>query len=125
MRTLAVRAQDKGLGLAWDVHPDVPERLVGDAGRLRQVLLNLIGNAIKFTRQGEVAVSVGVAEVEAPEGEVVRRFAVSDTGIGIPPGGPGADLPRLRARDSSTTRRHDGTGLGLAITSRLVELMGG
>ena len=85
VRTLTVRARDKGLGLACDIQEEAPDELVGDAGRLRQVLFNLIGNAIKFTRQGEVAVRVDVAQPEAPEGEVVLRFAVSDTGIGIPP----------------------------------------
>ena len=97
LRTLVVRAQDKGLELVCHVHPDVPDALVGDAGRLRQVLINLIGNAIKFTIQGRVAVRVEVADGPAPEGEALLRFMVSDTGIGIPPeGGRGSSGPSNR-----------------------------
>ena len=125
MRTLVVRAQAKGLELVCDVHPDAPDALVGDAGRLRQVLLNLIGNAIKFTKQGEVAVRVEVAEGTASEGEAVLRFAVSDTGIGIPPDGRERIFRAFEQADSSTTRRYGGTGLGLTIAARLVGLMGG
>ena len=125
VRTLAVRARAKGLELACDVQPDVPDALVGDAGRLRQVLLNLIGNAIKFTEQGEVAVRVEVADGPAPEGEAVLRFAVTDTGIGIPPDERERIFRAFEQADSSTTRRYGGTGLGLTIAARLVGLMGG
>ena len=97
VRTLAVRARDKGLGLAWGVHEDAPDSLVGDAGRLRQALLNLIGNAIKFTRQGEVAVSVGVAEARGARGRGRPSIRGERHRHRHPAGGPGADLPRLRA----------------------------
>ena len=125
VRTLTVRAQSKGLELVYHVQPDVPDALVGDAVRLRQVVLNLVSNAIKFTEQGEVVVRVEVASDPAPGGEAVLRFVVTDTGIGIPPD----DLDRIfrafEQVDSSTTRRHGGTGLGLTIAARLVGLMGG
>jgi PAS domain S-box-containing protein len=125
VRTLGVRARTKGLELACDVHPDAPDDLVGDAGRLRQVLLNLLGNAIKFTKEGQVAVRVEAADGAASEGEAVLRFAVADTGIGIPPEGRERIFRAFEQADSSTTRRYGGTGLGLAIAARLVGLMGG
>src|SRR5207245_7302504 len=84
LRALAVRAHTKGLELIYDVQPEVPDALVGDAGRLRQVLLNLVGNAIKFTDAGEVVVRVEVAGDPAPEGDVRLLFTVRDTGMGIP-----------------------------------------
>jgi PAS domain S-box-containing protein len=122
-RVLALRATEKGLELACEVEPDVPDRLVGDAGRLRQVLVNIIGNAVKFTSRGEVVVRVALERAGGPE--LTLHFAVSDTGIGI----PGDKLPQIfqpfTQADSSTTRRYGGTGLGLAIAERLVELMGG
>ena len=123
MKTLGLRAASKGLELAWHVPPEVPDRVVGDAGRLRQILVNLTGNAIKFTDQGEVLVSVA-QDSRSPD-EVALHFAVSDTGIGIP-----ADKLRLIfdafvQADGSATRRFEGTGLGLAISSQLVSLMGG
>ena len=117
--------RDKGLELACDIQEEAPDQLVGDAGRLRQVLFNLIGNAIKFTRQGEVAVRVDVAQPEAPGGEVVLRFAVSDTGIGIPPDARQKIFRSFEQVDSSTTREFGGTGLGLSIAAQLVGLMGG
>ena len=125
VRTLTGRARDKGLGLACDIREEAPDELVGDAGRLRQVLFNLIGNAIKFTRQGEVAVRVDVAQPEAPGGEVILRFAVSDTGIGIPPDAWQKIFRSFEQVDSSTTREFGGTGLGLSIAAQLVGLMGG
>ena len=124
LRALAVRAHRKGLELVCDVQPDVPDALVGDAGRLRQVLLNLVGNAIKFTEEGEVVVRVEVAGEPAPE-EVSVRFAVSDTGIGIPPDKQEKVFRAFEQEDTSTTRRYGGTGLGLSIAARLVALMGG
>jgi PAS domain S-box-containing protein len=125
LRALTVRAHMKGLELACNVEPDVPDALVGDAGRLRQVLLNLVGNAIKFTRHGEVAVRVEVAESPAPVEEAVLRFIVRDTGIGIPPEGQERIFQAFEQADSSTTRKFGGTGLGLTIAARLVNLMEG
>jgi PAS domain S-box-containing protein len=125
LRALIVRAHLKGLELACDVEPDVPDALVGDAGRLRQVLLNLVGNAIKFTKQGEVAVRVEAVDVPAPGGDAVLRFAVRDTGIGIPLDGRERIFRAFEQADSSTTREYGGTGLGLTIAARLVGLMGG
>jgi PAS domain S-box-containing protein len=124
LKTLAVRAHTKGLELVCDVRPDVPERLLGDPGRIRQVLVNLIGNAIKFTRTGEVVVRVELAE-EALADEVLLHFAVRDTGIGIPPDKLRAVFEPFVQADGSTTRKYGGTGLGLTICTRLVEMMGG
>ena len=124
LRALAVRAHRKGLELIYDVQPEVPDALVGDAGRLRQVLLNLVGNAIKFTDAGEVVVRLEVAGDPAPE-EVGVRFAVSDTGIGIPPDKQEKIFRAFEQEDTSTTRKYGGTGLGLSIAARLVALMGG
>jgi PAS domain S-box-containing protein len=125
VRTLVVRARSKGLELVCDVQSDVPDALVGDMGRLRQVLLNLIGNAIKFTNQGQVSVRVEVADSPAPEGEAALLFQVTDTGIGIPPDGRERIFRAFEQADSSSTRRYGGTGLGLTIAARLVGLMGG
>jgi PAS domain S-box-containing protein len=125
LRAFVVRADAKGLELTCNVEPDVPDALVGDAGRLRQVVVNLVGNAVKFTRHGEVAVRVGVAEGPAPGEEAVLRFAVRDTGIGVPPDGRERIFRAFEQADSSTTREYGGTGLGLTIAARLVGLMGG
>ena len=125
LRALAVRAHTKGLELIYDVQPEVPDALVGDAGRLRQVLLNLVGNAIKFTDAGEVVVRVEVAGAAAPEGEVGLRFTVRDTGMGIPRDQHERIFRAFEQEDSSTTRRYGGTGLGLTIAARLVALMRG
>jgi PAS domain S-box-containing protein len=120
---VAPRAQEKGLTLAWEIAPGVSNDLVGDPTRLRQVLLNLLGNAIKFTPGGSVSLNV------APDGDnavpTALRFTVSDTGIGIPDGKLGQVFERFTQADSSTTRRFGGSGLGLTISKRLVELMGG
>jgi signal transduction histidine kinase/DNA-binding response OmpR family regulator len=125
VRTLALRAHRKGLELVSQVQPDVPDTLVGDAGRLRQVLLNLVGNAIKFTEQGEVVVRVETAGASANDVAVRLRFAVSDTGIGIPSEKQEIIFRAFEQEDTSTTRKYGGTGLGLAIAARLVELMAG
>ncbi len=128
---LAVRAHKKGLELACDIRPDVPDAVVGDPGRLRQVIVNLVGNAIKFTDRGEVVVTV---EVDAPESrvrsasegsDVQLHFSVRDTGIGIPADKAQAIFEPFVQADGSTTRKYGGTGLGLTISSHLVELMGG
>ena len=124
LRTLAMRAHRKGLELVSHVQPDVPDALVGDAGRLRQVLLNLVGNAIKFTEEGEVVVRLEVAGNPALE-EVSVRCAVSDTGIGIPPDKQQKVFRAFEQEDTSTTRKYGGTGLGLSIAARLVALMRG
>jgi PAS domain S-box-containing protein len=124
LRTLAIRAHEKGLELVSHVRPEVPDALVGDASRLRQVLLNLVGNAIKFTEEGEVVLRVESAS-EATQEEANPRFAVSDTGIGIPREKQATIFRAFEQEDSSTTRRFGGTGLGLAIAARLVDLMGG
>jgi PAS domain S-box-containing protein len=124
LRALAVRAHTKGLELISEVHPDVPDALIGDASRLRQVLLNLVGNAVKFTDAGEVEVRVEVAGDLAPE-EVGLRFTVRDTGIGIPRVQQERIFRAFEQEDTSTTRKYGGTGLGLTIASRLVALMGG
>jgi len=125
LRTLATRADKKGLELVCQVQPNVPDALVGDASRLRQVLLNLVGNAIKFTEAGEVVVRVEVAGEPTAEGEAGLRFAVTDTGIGIPPEKQETIFRAFEQEDTSTTRKYGGTGLGLTIANRLVALMGG
>jgi two-component system sensor histidine kinase/response regulator len=123
LKTLALRAHEKGLELAYTVQPAVPEMVVGDPGRLRQILVNLVGNAIKFTAHGEVVVSV---EVTAPVTEsVVLHVAVKDTGIGIPDDKQRLILEPFTQVDGSMTRKYGGTGLGLAISKQLVDLMGG
>ncbi len=120
---LSLRAYDKGLELAGEVAPDVPDALVGDPGRLRQIVVNLAGNAIKFTDHGEVVVRV---ERESQTGDRVGlHFAVVDTGIGIPADKMEKLFKAFYQLDASTTRRYGGTGLGLAISSQLVQMMGG
>ncbi len=125
VRALAVRAHRKGLELVWHVQPDVADALVGDAGRLRQVLLNLVGNAVKFTDDGEVVVQAEVAGDPGPEGQIGLRFTVRDTGIGIPQDRQERIFRAFEQEDTSTTRKYGGTGLGLTIAARLVALMGG
>jgi signal transduction histidine kinase/DNA-binding response OmpR family regulator len=123
LKPLAIRAELKHLELVWQVLPDVPEIVAGDPGRLRQVLLNLIGNAIKFTESGQIFVQV---EVESRSGgAAVLHYRVSDSGIGIPLDKQQEVFQPFKQADGSTTRRFGGTGLGLAISSTLVELMGG
>jgi two-component system sensor histidine kinase/response regulator len=125
LRALAVRAHRKGLELIYDVQPEVPDALVGDAGRLRQVLLNLVSNAIKFTDAGEVVVRVEIASDPPLEAEVGLRFTVRDTGIGIPQDQQERIFRAFEQEDTSTTRKYGGTGLGLTIAVRLVALMRG
>ncbi len=123
LRSLAPRAHAKGLELASQIAPDVPEALRGDPSRLRQILLNLIGNAVKFTEAGEVVVRVASGPIE--NGRVIVTFTVSDTGIGIPREKHASIFDPFTQADASTTRRFGGTGLGLTISARLVDLMGG
>ena len=123
LNTLANRAYSKGLELAYDVPPDVHDALIGDVYRIRQVIMNLVGNAIKFTETGEIVVSV--EQVERTEQDTTLYFSVRDTGIGIPPDKVKAIFKPFEQADASTTRQFGGTGLGLAISVQLVELMGG
>jgi signal transduction histidine kinase/CheY-like chemotaxis protein len=123
LRTLALQAHQKDIELLCRVAPSVPEILVGDPVRLRQILLNLLGNAVKFTERGEILISVEV-ESESEAGMVVH-FAVADTGIGIAPEHQQAIFGAFTQADGSTTRKYGGTGLGLSICSRMVELMQG
>ena len=123
LRTLALRADEKKLELLCDIAPDVPETMRGDSGRLRQIILNLVGNAIKFTERGEVALQVRVDAQDGPYR--VLHCEVSDTGIGIPAEKLELIFAPFLQADSSTTRKYGGTGLGLTISSRLVSMMGG
>ena len=126
LRALAVRAHQKGLELVSNVQSDVPDALIGDAGRLRQVLLNLIGNAIKFTEKGEVVIKVrGLSDAAPSNNEVHLLFTVRDTGIGIPREKQATIFRAFEQEDSSTTRKYGGTGLGLTISAQLAGLMGG
>ena len=122
LKGIAIRAHQKGLELVYDIRPSVPEVLVGDAHRLRQVLVNLVANAIKFTDRGEVVVLLDNAAERGPDR---IHIVVRDTGIGIPFDKQSIIFEAFSQADSSHTRRYGGTGLGLAITSRLVRLMGG
>ena len=134
VKTLALRAHQKGLELASEVHVDVPDALVGDPGRLRQIIVNLVGNAIKFTDQGEVVVEVrrqqetdrqdSVSEV-GEDRAMVLHVSVRDTGMGIPEEKHRLIFEPFTQADGSTTRKHGGTGLGLAIAAHLTQLMGG
>jgi signal transduction histidine kinase/CheY-like chemotaxis protein len=122
-RTMFAAAQQKGLELTCDVDPRIPDHLVGDENRIRQVLLNLVGNAIKFTDAGSVAVTV---EMEpAPDRSLIAHFTVRDTGLGIPPEKQKIIFEAFRQADGSTTRKYGGTGLGLTISQGLVDIMGG
>ncbi|WP_435022670.1 response regulator (plasmid) [Tundrisphaera sp. TA3] len=125
MRVLAHRAHAKGLEITARVPPGVPDMVIGDAGRLRQVLVNLVGNAIKFTEQGEIAVSVEAIGCPTPGTAATLRVAVRDTGIGIPSEKLRTIFEPFEQADGSTTRKYGGTGLGLSISVKLVELMGG
>ena len=121
--SLVPRAENKHLELACFIPLEVPSYLIGDPGRIRQILFNLIGNAIKFTEKGDVVVKVD--KIEETERMVFLRFEVSDSGIGIPAERQKAIFEKFTQVDSSTTRKYGGTGLGLAITKQLVEMMGG
>ena len=123
LKSLAARAQQKGLELACHILPNVPERLVGDPNRLRAIIVNLVGNAIKFTERGEIVVRVETESAGKSQAEL--HFAITDTGIGIAEEKLDQVFQAFVQADSSTTRRYGGTGLGLAISAQLVELMRG
>jgi signal transduction histidine kinase/YesN/AraC family two-component response regulator/HPt (histidine-containing phosphotransfer) domain-containing protein len=123
VKTLALRAHEKELELAFHVAADVPDAVIGDPGRLRQIILNLLGNAIKFTDRGEVVVRVRLES--QTEGAALLHFAIADTGIGIPAEKQKLIFEAFSQADTSTTRTYGGTGLGLTICSRLVEMMNG
>ncbi|MFW8595722.1 response regulator [Cribrihabitans neustonicus] len=123
LHTLAMRAAEKGLELAHHIPPEVPDRLMGDPTRLRQIIVNLVGNAIKFTETGEVIVDTRLTGQN--EDHVTLEFEVRDTGIGIPAGQQERIFEAFGQADASTTRRYGGTGLGLAISARLARKMGG
>jgi PAS domain S-box-containing protein len=134
MKTLAVPAYRKGLELLYEVQPDVPDGLIGDIGRLRQIIFNLVGNAMKFTAEGEVVLRIALdqgahCQSTSPAGDTVNTCAVhmsvSDTGIGIPAVQQQAIFEPFVQADGSMTRRYGGTGLGLSIVAQLVALMGG
>ncbi len=131
LKALAVRAHTKGLELAGRIAPGVPDRLIGDSARLRQILVNLLGNAIKFTERGEVVVEVeeagpsGALTSGSPNDSVRLHFSVRDTGVGIPLEKQDSIFEPFVQADNSTTRHYGGTGLGLAISAQLVTLMGG
>ncbi len=123
MKTLSLRAHQKGLELAFEIEPDVPDAVVGDPGRLRQIIINLVGNGIKFTELGEVVVYVKTKSRTLDQIEL--HFTVADTGIGIPLEKQASIFEAFIQADGSMTRKYGGTGLGLSISSRLVDLMGG
>ncbi len=129
--SMALRAHSKGLELHSTIDQDVPGLLCGDPGRLRQILTNLVGNAVKFTKEGEVALRVslmkpgGTQAAGSASGDIELRFSIRDTGIGIAPEKTGQLFSKFAQADASTTRQFGGTGLGLAISKQLAELMGG
>ncbi|MBC8355019.1 MAG: response regulator [Planctomycetes bacterium] len=123
MELMSFRAHAKELEIACHVQPDVPDDLIGDPGRLRQIVVNLVGNAIKFTEQGEIVVRV--SKLSGDDDQAELQFSISDTGVGIPPEKQARMFEAFEQADTSTTREYGGTGLGLAISKQLVELMGG
>ena len=123
LKALALRADEKGLELLFEAPHELPECVVGDPGRLRQILLNLVGNALKFTSQGEVSLTVRTDLIE--DKGAILRFTVSDTGVGIAPAKLETIFDSFSQADTSTTREYGGTGLGLTISKRMIEMMGG
>ncbi|MBC8419855.1 MAG: hypothetical protein H8E10_14795, partial [Desulfobacterales bacterium] len=121
--SLALKAHEKGLELVCHIQPDVPTALIGDPGRLRQIIVNIAGNSLKFTEEGEIVIRV---EMESESDDSVKlHFMVSDTGIGIPQDKLDSIFKSFEQVDGSTTRKYGGTGLGLSITRQFVEMMGG
>jgi len=127
LNILSIRAKSKGLELIADIAADVPDRLVGDSGLLRQILVNLIGNALKFTEQGQITVHVEQIETtsDSPDRTVFLHFSVEDTGVGIPADKRDAIFAPFIQADGSITRKYGGTGLGLSICSRIVQMFHG
>jgi CheY-like chemotaxis protein/HPt (histidine-containing phosphotransfer) domain-containing protein len=125
VKALAIRANEKGLSLTYEVAPSVPDTVIGDPLRVRQVLMNLVSNAIKFTDNGVVAVRVVVESQDPARDDIVLRMSVKDDGVGIPKDKQKIIFDAFAQADGSTTRKYGGTGLGLAISRRLVEMMGG
>ena len=125
LQTLGFRAHQKDLELVYEVQPDVPEALIGDPGRIRQILINLVGNAIKFTETGEVVVSVAEETQEQSAEATTLHFTVRDTGVGVPLEKQATIFEAFSQADGSMARKYGGTGLGLTISRRLVELMHG
>ncbi|MDF1816803.1 MAG: ATP-binding protein, partial [Verrucomicrobiales bacterium] len=123
LRSVGLNAGERNLELAYRIAPDVPDRLIGDQGRFRQILVNLVGNALKFTLEGEVVIDVKLDSIQ--KDEVMIHVSVRDTGIGIPPEKLETIFDSFSQAETSTTRTYGGTGLGLAISARLVELMNG
>jgi CheY-like chemotaxis protein len=123
LQPMRLRAKEKGLKLTSHLDPDVPDGLLGDPMRLRQILINLISNAVKFTEQGQVAIQIEAESIT--QKDALLHFIVSDTGIGIPSKLQGTIFEAFTQADGTTTRKYGGTGLGLAISSRLVAMMGG
>jgi signal transduction histidine kinase len=123
LKLLSLKAQEKGLAFTSEVAPDVPDDVVGDWPRLQQILINLVGNAIKFTERGRVAVRLDL--MEHTRTSVSLHFTVADTGVGIPQDRQSAIFEAFTQADGSTTRRYGGTGLGLTISRTLVNMMGG
>ena len=123
LKTVAHRAHDKGLELVYQIEPDVPDALIGDAGRLRQIWINLVDNAVKFTESGEISIQVSVISQSADRARL--KFAISDTGIGISKEQQARIFEAFSQADGSITRRFGGTGLGLSISTRLIQMMGG
>ena len=123
LKTLALRAHEKGLELLCDISPNMPDLMRGDAGRLRQIVLNLVGNSIKFTHQGEVSLKVDIENEGKDPSTLI--FTVTDTGIGIAPEKQKFIFDPFSQADTSTTRKYGGTGLGLTISARLISMMGG
>jgi PAS domain S-box-containing protein len=124
-KSLAARAAQKSIDLELDIASDIPDRIIGDPDRLRQVLVNLVGNAIKFTETGSISIQVAIANGPPTKSDYTLHFSVTDTGIGIPPKKCESIFEAFAQADVSTTRQYGGTGLGLSISSQLVDMMGG
>ncbi len=123
LKPMGIRADENGVELLCDIQPDLPDYLIGDAGRLHQIIINLIGNALKFTREGEILLKI--ESTSMTQDQISLQISVSDTGIGIPEEKMKSIFEAFEQADGSTTRRYGGSGLGLAITTRLVQMMGG